>query len=133
MASQGRLLRNRVTEEEIRDYLQANGFRGPSARFDYVELIAIERPGWVQVFEFRVRVFDEDENVHHLLGVLRSDERKSMKIFLTESEAEQAKTMEEWSVGLITLQRSSSPYTPVLLGFFVLLLTLAVLGAVLPR
>ena len=133
MNSRGSLFRNNVTEQEIRENLHANGFQGPSARFDYVELKAIERPGWVQVFQFSVCVTDEDDKVHHLLGVARDDERKGIEVFLTELESERDKTLEAWSSGLITLRRQKSSFTPVLLAIFVSVLLLAVLGAVLSR
>ena len=46
---------NRVTEKDIRDWLDANGFVGRTAKINDLELHAIERPGWVQVFEFQMR------------------------------------------------------------------------------
>lgn len=122
-----------MTEQELRENLQSHGFDGRSARFDYVELKAIERPGWVQVFEFRVHVLDEGEEMHHLMGVLRDDERKGMDVFLTESETERDEKLREWSTGLITLRRSTSKFTPLLLVFFAVLLSLAILGAFLSR
>ena len=133
MNSSRSLFRNKVTEQDIREYLHANGFQGPSARFDYVELKAIERPGWVQVFQFSVCVTDEDNDVHRLLGVARDDERKGIEVFLTKSESERDKTMEAWSAGLITLRRQKSSLTPVLLAIFASVLLLAVLGAALSR
>jgi hypothetical protein len=133
MNSSRSLFRNKVTEQEIREYLHANGFEGPSARFDYVELKAIQRPGWVQVFQFSVCVTDEDDIVHHLLGVARDDERRGIEIFLTESESERDNAMEAWSAGLITLGRQKPSFMPVLLAIFASVLLLAVLSAVLSR
>ena len=106
------LLRNRSTEKDVRDYLQNNGFQGPSARFDYLELEAIERPGWVQVFKFSVRVLDDEGRSRQRLGVARDDERKGIEVFLTESEDERDRVLAEWSAGLITLRQERSKLTP---------------------
>ena len=42
-----RLIRNRGTEKDVRDYLDQQGWEGKFAQFDYLELFAIQRPGWV--------------------------------------------------------------------------------------
>lgn len=126
-----RLVRNRCTEKDVRDYLQDNGFQGPSARFDYLELKAIERPGWVQVFQFSVHVVDDEGQPRQFLGVARDDERKGMDVFLTTSEVEQVKVTSDWSAGLITASRERSKLTPLFLAIFGLILLIAVASAML--
>ena len=133
MTAFGRLVRNRSTEKDVRDYLQVNGFSGPSARFDYLELKAIERPGWVQVFKFSVGALDDEGQLHQLLGVARDDERKGIEVFLSESEAEVDRVLSEWSANLITLRRERSKLTPLFLTVFGLILLVAVSGAMLSR
>jgi hypothetical protein len=61
---------NRVTEKDIRNWLDENGFFGNSAQLHDLELHALKRPGWLQVFRFDVLAKrredeqgeDEDEN-----------------------------------------------------------------------
>ena len=77
---------NRVTEKDIRDWLDANGFVGTTARINDLELYAIERPGWVQVFEFQARLkaagqdrgFEAEVEPGWIerFGVVLDDERK---------------------------------------------------------
>ena len=45
---------NRVTEKDIRDWLDSNQYLGSTATITDLELHAIRRPGWVQVFRFEV-------------------------------------------------------------------------------
>ena len=47
-----KFIKNGSTERAIRRWLDKNGFYGSSAKFDHVELHAIKRPGWLQVFRF---------------------------------------------------------------------------------
>jgi len=47
---------NRSTEADVRSWLNNNGFAGKTAKFEELELHAIQRPGWVQVFRFCARV-----------------------------------------------------------------------------
>ena len=126
-----KLIRNRSSERDVRDYLDSHGYFGNSAKFDYLELHAIERPGWVQVFKFSVRVLDLQEKSCQLYGVVRDDERRGIRFFLAESEGEQSDVASEWSQGLITLCRQ--PITTIhyfLLALFAAVVFLAVFGAV---
>ena len=69
-------LRNKVTEKDIRDWLDQNGFRGNSARFEELELHAISRSGWIQLFRFCLSVNPiEGEGRTHLYGSVLDDER----------------------------------------------------------
>ncbi len=49
------IIANKCTEKDLRDYLSQNGYFGRSAKFLKLDLAAIERPGWVQVYKFHVR------------------------------------------------------------------------------
>jgi hypothetical protein len=66
----GDFAKNRTTEKDIRTWLNANGFEGKSLEVIDVELYAVERPGWLQIFRFRVR-----EGTDEYFGVVRDDER----------------------------------------------------------
>jgi len=56
------LIRNPNSEREIRAWLNGNGYYGNSAQLANVELFAIERPGWKQVFEFEAKAKDRDSD-----------------------------------------------------------------------
>jgi hypothetical protein len=112
--------------------LTQQGFCGDSARFDYLELHAIERPGWNQVFTFCVEACNEDGLRARLHGVVRDDERRGMDIYLGTSQRDQSRVAEEWSVGLITCSRKPwNNVTRLLLVVFGVVVALATLGAVL--
>lgn len=83
---------NRSTEADVRSWLNKNGFVGKTAKFSELELHAIQRPGWVQVFRFCVRVkyrpLDDNENKvvlsdqsgwQDVFGVALEDERERRK------------------------------------------------------
>ena len=119
---------NSVTEKDIRDWLDANGYVGRTARINDLELHAIERPGWVQVFEFRVRAkaspaINEHEGEEseagtesawlERFGVVLDDERKHTQALRTqiwifeEKEQQQAK-LESVSEGMLVRNSGSN-------------------------
>jgi hypothetical protein len=61
------LLANKTAERDIRAYLSQSGFSGRTARFEELELAAIERPGWVQIFRFRVRARRSEHVIERIL------------------------------------------------------------------
>ena len=110
---------NRVTEKDIRNWLDANGYVGRTARISDLELHAIERPGWVQVFEFHLRSYlapnaeyrDEDPDKEsepawlERFGVVLDDERKRTQalrtqIWVFEDPEEQQAKLESVSQGM---------------------------------
>ncbi|MEM7453081.1 MAG: hypothetical protein AAF456_01885 [Planctomycetota bacterium] len=84
-----RIIGNRATEKDVRDWLNNNGYYGRSAKFQQLELHAIQRPGWKQVFRFTVEAkrkpsSDEGEETKDgewvtLFGVVRDDERNEIR------------------------------------------------------
>jgi hypothetical protein len=123
-------MRYRATEKDVCDYLTLRGYRGDIARFDCVDLFAIERPGWIQVFKFCVQAFDNDGDSHQFFGVVRDDQRSSTKIHLAHTEEEQSRIAEEWSAGLITSRRRPLGTVQwILLAVFGTFVAIAVLGA----
>ena len=75
-------IRNRVTEKDLREWLDQAGFAGQFANIDELELHAIERPGWVQIFRFEVSVRESEADAEserpwlNRWGVILDDERK---------------------------------------------------------
>ncbi len=62
---------NRVAEKDVRDALFDFGLDGRAAVIVDLELYALKRPGWVQVFSFRLRAkslpnenYDFDRSEH---------------------------------------------------------------------
>ena len=131
----GRLIGNRVAERDIRDYLTDCGYRGKLARFEYLKLFSIKRPGWIQVFTFCLQVHDDGGKQHRFFGVLRDDERSgSIRIHLAETAEEQGSIADTWSTGMITGRRAPiSSIQWVLMGLFGILIAMALLGALLSR
>ncbi len=101
------LIANSVTESEIRRWLSAHGYFGQSAKLAEVELHAIQRPGWLQVFRFHGEIKSRDGHWQALFGVVRDDQRRGrpdIRIFPTHDQ--QQALLREWSDGLITHRRS---------------------------
>ena len=102
------VIRNRVTEKDIRAWMDQNGFYGSSADIHNLELHAIERPGWVQVFSFEASVKSRGESEHpwrELYGAVKDDERRrgsnKTKVALFGSIEQRSVKLEHWSQGLI--------------------------------
>ena len=95
-----KLIGNRVAEKGIRDWLERKSFFGTSARFQELELHAVQRPGWVQVFRFQVEAKTKSGDWQFLYGVLRDDDRYNrVEIEVFNEAAYQQDKLNEWSVG----------------------------------
>ena len=100
------LIGNKVAEKDIRDWLSKNGYQGNSAKFTEIELHAIQRPGWLQIFRFEFQVLTAEDRKVQLFGAMHSDERYGPpKIDVTEDLALRNAQLAEWSEGLITQRR----------------------------
>ncbi|MDG2013820.1 MAG: hypothetical protein P8J33_09960 [Pirellulaceae bacterium] len=103
----GNLLRNGTAEHDVRDWLNNNGYYGRSAKFGELELHAIKRPGWLQVFRFSVAAKTTSDEWHDLYGVLRDDERyRRLDIEVSTDLTIRDERLAEWSTGLIVRRRS---------------------------
>ena len=123
------LIRNRTTEKDVRAWMDRNGFYGTSADIRDLELYAIERPGWLQVFSFQARVKSREGSEgetseapwSEMFGVVKDDERRrgddktQVELFL--SAQQQADKLQQWSQGLIAKsnQRNQSNKSLLLL------------------
>lgn len=119
------LAKNRTTEMDIRAWLTANGFEGKLAQILDVELHAVQRPGWLQIFSFRVQVAVKGQQREYF-GVVRDDERlrgsDKTQVQLFDSEQLQVAELAELSDGLIVQGDRSGGYLIFLFLVGVLLL-----------
>ena len=136
------IIANKVAEKDIRNYLSCNGYFGRSAKFEELELHAIQRPGWLQVFRFKVKAKNVDDQWKLLFGAMKDDERfKLCEIELFENLNRRNHVLDHWSEGLmqpkfksdLNQEFSKTRYFRELaifvVGFALLLGLLAMLGA----
>ena len=103
-------------ETTIRKHLTQNGFFGGTARLRNVRLVAVQRPGWLQVFRFdaTVRVKPENEEVdgvvpeaeyREVFGLVKDDIRHKVNtVRVFEEEEQRVELFARWSDGLICLR-----------------------------
>ena len=92
------LIGNKVVEKDLRDHLSASGYYGQAAVFRDLDLVAIQRPGWTQIFRFHVRAKTVDGDWDELYGACIDDERYGrFEVVLSESEVERDTQISEWS------------------------------------
>jgi len=139
---------NRTTEADIRSWLNKNGFVGKTAKFNELKLHSIQRPGWIQVFRFCVRVeyrpLDKNEDEtdlnyqigwHEVFGVALDDERElkqntRTQIWLFKTSVEQEEKLDLISADFLTCKtgQNGKLLETVLFMLIVLSLTLVVLS-----
>ena len=118
------LIGNKCIEKDIRDWLSIHGYYGNSAKVHELELHAIKRPGWLQVFRFTVEAKSKAGKWEKLFGTARDDERyKDLTIKAFSSRQRQQQLLNDWSSGLISRQSSrTDEITSIpMLGLFVFL------------
>ncbi len=97
-------------ERTLRSKLTQQGFYGESAKFRSFHLVAIQRPGWLQVFSFTVdaRVAKDDERdreIVKLFGLVRQDERyRRCDIELFRNAADRMSLYQRWTENLSRLR-----------------------------
>ena len=97
---------NKSAEKDIRDWLTENGFVGRAAKFVEIELHAIKRPGWLQIFRFEMTGHKPDDRAETGFGAMWTDERYGRpKIEVYPERSARDEQLSEWSAGLITLRR----------------------------
>ena len=95
-------LGNKVTEKDLRDYLATQSFYANSARVHELELVGIERPGWVQYYQFHVEAKHERDGWTELYGLVRDDERQSFDVQLFDNEEDSRRAVRTATAGCIT-------------------------------
>lgn len=103
-----RIYSNRVTEKDIRSWMSSNGFKGASALFDEIELHAVRRPGWIQLFRFASTVKNSDGESMKLFGCVLDDERNSLDVWAFENINLQRAKLTELSEGMIVQRNRRS-------------------------
>ena len=104
---------DRYLEQAIRAQLRRQGYAVHAATIRDVRLVAVERPGWVQICRFWVEttsmaeatIPESDQQAEKqlvLYGLSRDDGRRTgIKILLTEDAAECRHKLDAWSEGMI--------------------------------
>ena len=96
------MIGNKTAEKDIRDFLSSNGYYGNSAKFIELEIHAIKRPGWLQVFRFTVEAKSVDDQWVTLFGAMKDDERfKLNEIQLFQNFNRRGHQLSTWSEGLL--------------------------------
>lgn len=121
-SDQRRMIANRCTEKDLRDHFTTLGYFGQSMKFLQLELAAIERPGWVQIFRFHVQAKNREGGWEELFGNCRIDERiNTFEVQLFEREEEQDRALRLDAKDMITGERPPRHWvqTALLLLFLV--------------
>ena len=107
---------DRDMELSIRSHLNDNGFYGRTAQLRNVRLVAVQRPGWLQVYRFeataRVRppeasadAPNEAAEYRELFGLVRDDIRHKINtVRVFEDEDQRRELFGRWSADLICLR-----------------------------
>ncbi|QDT62265.1 hypothetical protein SV7mr_48120 [Stieleria bergensis] len=104
-------------EDAIRKHLTNVGFHGHTAKLRNVRLVAVQRPGWLQIYRFealaRVQLPsgaavdgpDPEPQYKHVFGLVRDDIRKSICDVKTFSRDDERRALfRQWAEGLIQLR-----------------------------
>ncbi|OYP37685.1 hypothetical protein [Rhodopirellula sp. MGV] len=101
-------------ELAIRKHLTKNGYFGGTVQLENVRLVAVQRPGWLQIYRFdataRLQVEqsdgpDPDPVYHQLYGLVKDDIRHKMTIVrVFQHPAERRELYRRWAEGLIELR-----------------------------
>lgn len=99
---------DRDMELAIRDALTRDGLRGKAAKISKVRLVAVKRPGWLQIYSFdAVWVEDAVETPSPpVFGLVRQDERYNRtEVRIHTSVTARNQLLRQWSEGLTRLGR----------------------------
>jgi hypothetical protein len=115
---------DRELEVAIRKHLSERGFFGPTARIKNVRLVAVQRPGWLQVYRFEVTVRvrppeesddlpDAEPEYRELFGLVKDDIRYNVHTVNTfPTESERRELFAVWSEDLICLRGAHGLISP---------------------
>ncbi len=92
---------DRDMELAIRAQVKADGYSTRNSKITNFRVAAMERPGWVSIFEFRVELKDDPDNPMTLYGVARDDSRSKTKVHLYEDLNLRDQQRVAWSEGMI--------------------------------
>ncbi|WP_372896524.1 hypothetical protein [Stieleria sp.] len=113
---------DREMELEIRKHLTQNGYYGGSAKLKNVRLVAVQRPGWLQVFRFEATARlqaeetegpDPEAVYENLYGLVRDDIRhKTNSVRVFQDPSERRELFLRWSEDLIQLRGAQGLVDP---------------------
>ncbi|MDV6028718.1 hypothetical protein [Planctomycetes bacterium TBK1r] len=113
---------DREMELEIRKHLTQNGYYGGSAKLQNVRLVAVQRPGWLQVFRFEATARlqaeetegpDPEAVYENLYGLVRDDIRhKTNSVRVFQDPSERRELFLRWSEDLIQLRGAQGLVDP---------------------
>lgn len=93
---------DRSLEQAIQAELRRGGFAVHASKIIRPRLVAIERPGWVQVHRFEVETLDSERHAVRLFGAVRDDGRSERpRAVLTHDRNERDSQLDAWCEGLI--------------------------------
>lgn len=100
---------DRDLEIAIRSELSRKGWSGAAAKFSQFRLVAIRRPGWLQIFSFDVTwkpVLCGAKQPGSAFGLVRQDERyHKLDIELFASASSRDALLHQWSDGMLRLRK----------------------------
>lgn len=88
-------------ELAIRREIRAQRLPSHRSQIRNCRLVAIQRPGWVQVYQFEVETRDPSGESLRLFGIVRDDGRTRSVVRLFVDEEARDEQREEWSEGLL--------------------------------
>jgi hypothetical protein len=103
-------------ELAIRRHLSDRGYRGAAAELRAVKLIAIQRPGWVQIYRFeavaikQISDYDAETTTPQprssilLYGLVRDDGRTQSEVETFVHPGRRIERFHQWAEGMITLR-----------------------------
>ncbi|PAY17295.1 hypothetical protein CKO51_21930 [Rhodopirellula sp. SM50] len=113
---------DREMELLIRKHLTQNGYYGGSAKLKNVRLVAVQRPGWLQVFRFEATARlqaeetegpDPEAVYENLYGLVRDDIRhKTNSVRVFQDPSERRELFLRWSEDLIQLRGAQGLVDP---------------------
>jgi hypothetical protein len=99
---------DRDMENAMRGALTRKGLRGKAAQFSRVRLVAVQRPGWLQVYTFDAAWEEKDEVTGHAIrvfGLVRQDERyNKTEVQFFDTTSARSVLLNQWADGLSRLR-----------------------------
>jgi len=100
-------------ELAIRQQLTDSGYYGRTAKLMRVRVVAIKRPGWVQLYQFdaKARLQQSQEEAAtdvELFGLVHDDGRSKSTVYLFHDTQTRSEKFSELSVDMLVLRSSGS-------------------------
>ena len=122
-------------DPELQKYLTKSGYYGRTAKCLSWELVGVQRPGWIQVFEFQIRAKRTTGDWEEKFGICRTDERDGtyeIQLFDNEDECREARLSSTEDM-ITTGRQPNSLVKTFLMILFVAAITVATIGAVISQ